>query len=230
MANILTNFKDSVVFLKEEHDNEKLLKQKNVILTDMRICTAAKESVYIKAHINSDEKKMYFLSKRIVESGSILSDAFGNIYKINNPFHGNNELLDNKVTTICSFDYFVPQNEFRKSYYQVANITQTISNMSFQNIENLTLDLSQIAKIEQSITVEQLVDSAEEEMKYRYKPISGKEAFIAIINEIISSKRSINDLKEKAVQAVLKQASGLLQTLLNLLIKKIKSKIESEQK
>ena len=72
--------------------------------------------------------------------------------------------------------------------------------------------------------MEQLIDSAEEEMKYRFKPIRDREAFLVIIKEIASCVRSVDDLKTKIVQGVLKQSSGILKTLLELLIKRIESK------
>ena len=230
MKNIFKDTKNFFVNWKEERENERILRAKGLIITEMRICTSKKEEEYIKAHIFIEDKKMFFLSKRVVECNSILCDVLGNVYRIVTANYEQNKFLDDKVTLICNYDSYIPQNDFRKSVSQVANITQSISGMSFNNVENVHLDINQIGKIEQSISINQLVDSADEEMKYRFKPISNRELFISIIKEIISGKRTIEDLEDKVIQKVLKQASGLLKTLLDLLLKKLRNNVEQENR
>ena len=223
MSNVFKGTKQFFGSLLDERANKRIYHEKNLILTDLRICTSQKENEYITSHVVNDEKKMYFLSRRIIECNSILVDAFGNLFRIVSASHEQNKFLDGRVTLVCSYEFFVPQNEFRKNVNQIAYISQTISGLNFQNVENVHLDINQVGKIEQNISLPQLIDSAEEEMKYRFKPISNRESFIMIINEIVSGKRTIEDLKDKVVQGTLKQTSGLLKSLLDLLIKKLKN-------
>lgn len=227
MASILDKTKNIVSGVFDEVANAKIYKEKNLIVTEMRKCTSQNDNDYVKAHINKENKKMYFLSRRIIEVGTILCDEYGNLYQITESGPEVNTLLgEGKITTICSFIAYVPQNPFRTTINQAATVNQTISGLTFHNEGELHLTFEQKSNIEQNITIQQTIDSAEEEMRYRYKPIKDAREFISLINEILNGAKSVLELKGAMVAGVLKQASGVLKIVLDSLIKKVENEAQ----
>ena len=222
MANIFEKGLNKVTDTYDEVVNEKTLKSKSIIVTEMRLCTSAKDNTYFKAHINKELKKMYFLSKRPVECGSILCDELGNVYQIVDSSYEVNELLDNgKITTISEYEKYTFQNPFRQKINQIASVKQTISGITIHNEGELHLSFEQQSVIEQNITVQELIESADEEIKYRFKPIKSAKEVLGLISDVANCVKSIADLKSSLVSNVVKQASGILKTILEMLIKKV---------
>lgn len=221
MANIIEKGLNKVTGVYDEIANEKALKSKHIIITEMRLCTSPKDNTYFKAHINKELKKMYFLSKRPVECGSVLCDELGNVYQIVDSSYEINELLDSgKITTISKYEKYVFQNPFRQKINQIANVEQTISGITIHNEGELHLTIEQQSTIEQNITVQELIESANEEIKYRFKPIKSAKEVLGLISDVANCVKSVAELKNSLVSNVLKQASGILKTIFEMLIKK----------
>ena len=208
-----------------EKKNVKLLKDKGIVITNFRVCNAPKDNIFVDGHINAEEGKIYFASDRTIEINSILVDRYLNLYRITASVLGKNQLFDGDiVTTICDYVPFVPSNPVRNVVKQNATISQAFSKNSFDNIGTLVLNVEQKASIEQSISISQMVETVEDEVKYRYSPIKNASPFLGLISEILKGIKTIDELQNKVVQSVLKETSSFLKDVIEMLIKKIKSK------
>lgn len=133
---------------------------------------------------------------------------------------------ENVVTTICEYEPYIPNNPVRNSINQNANIAQRFNDNSFANIGTLVLNVEQKATIEQSISVSQMLETIEDETKYRYNPIKNISSFLELLNNIVKGLETIDKLDDKIIQGVLKEASGFLRDIILMLIKNIKNKTD----
>lgn len=225
----ITDLKDGVVDSFAERKNLKSLESKGQIVTDFRICNASREDLYVSGCISAAEKKIYFASQRKIEIGSILVDKFLNLYQISASILAKNKLFEEEtITTICDFVPYIPSNPARNVIKQNANIDQAFANNTFSNIGTLILTVDQMASIEQTITVNQMAETVQDEMKYRYDPIKNTTSFILLINEILKGLKTIDELENKVVQGVLKEASSFLKDMIEMLIKNIRKKADDD--
>ena len=221
----IENIKENIVDSYQEHKNIKVLESKGTIITDFRICNGSKQDLYVSGHIEANEKKIYFASQRTIVIGSILVDKLLNIYQVKVSTFAKNKLFDGDViTTICDYDLFIPNNPARNVINQNASILQGFSDNSFSNIGTFVLNVEQKATIEQSISIIQMLETVEDEAKYRYDPVKNISSFLELVNKILKGLETIEKLESKLIQGVLKETSSFLKEMILMLIKGIKSK------
>lgn len=221
------DIKESVVDSFQERKNIKTLESNGVIITDFRICNGAKQDLYVSAHVDVNEKKLYFASQRTIENGAILVDKLLNLYQVKASTYGKNKLFNEDViTTICDYESFVPNNPARNVISQSTSVMQGFSDNSFSNIGTLVLNVEQKATIEQSISVNQMAETVEDEAKYRYDPVKNISSFLELVNKILKGLETIDKLEDKLAQSVLKETSSFLKDMILMLIKNIKNKAD----
>ena len=88
------------------------------------------------------------------------------------------------------------------------------------------LNVEQKATIEQSISIAQMVETVEDEAKYRYNPVKNIFSFLELINKILKGIETIDKLEDKLVQGILKETSSFLKDMILMLIKNIKNKAD----
>jgi len=224
---VFENIKDDLTNSVQERKNIKILEAKGIIITDFRICNGSKQDLYVSGNIDTSVKKIFFASRRTIEIGTILVDKLLNLYQIKASTYDKNRLFDEDVvTTICDYDLYVPNNPARNVINQSANIFQGFSDNSFNNIGTLVLNVEQKATIEQSISIAQMVETVEDEAKYRYDPVKNIFSFLELINKILKGIETIDKLEDKLVQGILKETSSFLKDMILMLIKNIKKKAD----
>lgn len=228
----INSIKDAANNKLAEIKNEVFLKKKGYVLNEYRVCNGPKESLYIKAVQNDEEKRLFFLSERIIEANSVLVDQFQNTYLIKKSYHDKNNLLSEGenvvITTISEFDPYIPNNPIRNAFSQQASITQTVGGLSnIQNSGTINLTIEQKATIEQTLNASQLFESVESEATYRFKPVSNLEVVIKLLKDILNGQEVIGRLEDKIIKELVNQATGLLKDALLILIKKIKENVSS---
>ena len=199
-------------------------KIKKVVITKLRFCNTGDKSDFVESYINNENKKIIFLGKYQVKPGYIFVDQFENHYQIIDSKIENVSIKDDIqfVTTVCSFNIYFLSNPFRSHINQSANIDQTIRDFKFENIQVLNLTFNQRAEISQKITLQELIDSAYEENKYLFKPLSNLDSLISLVKEVTNCARELNELENKIIDSVLKEAKGLIRDMAELLISKIR--------
>ena len=233
IISIFSNFKENIDMSINEKKNKKYLIENGYVVNDYRVCSASNDSLYIPAYMDKKSKKIYFLSERIVENGCILVDEFQNTYIISNPNHEVNNIIKGDkptITTIADYSIFTPDDVIRNSFTQQATINQTVNGLNnIQNSGTIVLNVDQRAKIEQTATVEQLMDAAEVEAKYRFKPLKDQDTLFSLLRDIVKGLKGIDALEDKIIKAIIDEATGLLKEAIDLLIKKIRAKNDSKQ-
>lgn len=225
----IVDIKESVTDSFQERKNIKTLESNGVIITDFRICNGAKQDLYVSAHVDASEKKLYFASQRTIENGAILVDKLLNLYQVKASTYGKNKLFsEEEITTICDYELFAPNNPARNVIIQSTSVMQGFSDNSFSNIGTLVLNVEQKATIEQSISIYQMAETVEDEAKYRYDPVKNISSFLELVNKIIKGLETIDKLEEKFVQSILKETSSFLKDMVEMLIKNIRKKTDGD--
>lgn len=229
LLKFFNNLKEDATNWNDERKNIKLLQDNGHNVLDLRVCNAPKDNVFFYGCVNKEERKILFASKKPVEIDCVLVDKFQHLYKVVDSNYETNELFEEETTTTVSkYVPFIPNNPVRNSLSQNAEIVQQLNGNHFENIQNLVLNIEQKAKIEQSISVTEMYETVEDELKYRYEPVKGKVEFLALLAEIIKGTASIEGFQSKIVESVLKQSSSFLKDIIELLIKTIKKSVDEK--
>lgn len=223
MPSILGSIKDNITNKIDDTINVRELKKSKNIITELRVCNGKKENSYVNACIDRNNKKIYFTSKQQIGVGFVLVDSLLNLYKITSSCFERNPLLSNDTTTtICEYVVFAPTNPVR-IFIQTAEINQNISNLNFENITGpVVLNFDQKAKIEQSLTLNQLAETARDENRYTFKPIKDLEQFISLIENIVNGINALDSLEEKIIKNIVNQATGFLKDIIEMILKKVR--------
>lgn len=206
----------------------KLLAQctfKKVATTKLRFCNTGDVSDFLESCVDQNNKKIIFLAKYQVKPGYVFVDQFENLYQIvNSKIETVSISNDIEITTVvCDYVEYALSNPFRNYMNQNAKISQTISDLQFENIQNLTLNFEQKAEITQNMSLVDLIDSANEENKYLFKPVSNLDSLIQLAKEIANCARELNELENKIINSVLKETKGLIHDIAELIVRKIKN-------